>query len=46
MTYAITLQNPLALDAAVAGGKGANLARLTEAGLEKGFNVPDGWVVS
>ncbi len=46
MTYAFALRSPLALDVALAGGKAANLAKLLEAGLQAGFNVPSGWVVS
>lgn len=46
MTYAFALRSPLALDVSLAGGKAVNLAKLTKAGLEAGFNVPSGWVVS
>lgn len=46
MTYAVSLENPRALDVSLVGGKAASLASLMSGGLEKGFNVPGGWVVS
>lgn len=42
MTYVLSLTDPRATDVAVSGGKGANLARLTQAG----FPVPSGFVIS
>ncbi|RBI60435.1 pyruvate, phosphate dikinase [halophilic archaeon] len=40
--YVVTLNHPAATDRALVGGKGANLARLVEAGLP----VPDGFCVT
>lgn len=46
MTYALSLTDPKALDVSLVGGKAASLATLMKAGLEAGFNVPSGWVIS
>lgn len=42
MTYVLLFDDPRAIDVAVSGGKGANLARLTQAG----FPVPPGFIIS
>ena len=42
MTLILDFSNPAAQDAALAGGKGANLARMTQAG----FPVPPGFILS
>lgn len=42
MSLALSFASPVALDAAVSGGKGANLARLTQAGLP----VPAGFILT
>jgi pyruvate,water dikinase len=46
MTYALCLNDPLATDVSLVGGKAASLATLMKAGLASGFNVPAGWAIS